>query len=105
MHLLRGALPTNRRQPDEVAVLVAVEARERAVQPGQVAADAAVIELRRRERPLRVALAAPRRQRVLVDVILAVAVQTEIARAGERTVVLVAALARDVVVLALEREV
>ena len=71
----------------------------------QIAPDAAVIELRRRERPLRVALAALGRQRVAVHVVLAVAVQTQVAAARERTVVLVAAFAREVVVRALEREV
>ena len=50
-----------RRDAREVAVLVAVGARDRAVQAGQVAADLGVIEARRRERPLRVALTAARR--------------------------------------------
>ena len=50
-----------RRQRGEVAVAVTVEARDRAMEAGQVAADAAVIEACRSEAPLRVALAAPRR--------------------------------------------
>src|SRR5262245_64851463 len=45
------------------------------------------------------------RQRIVVDVVLAVAVDAQVAGAGERAVVLVAALARQVVVHALEREV
>src|SRR5262249_31939825 len=93
------------RESDEVAVAMAVGARERAVQAGQVTADAGGIEPRRGERPLRVALAAARRQRVAVDVVLAVAVDAQVAAAGERPVIAVAALARDVVVHALEREV
>src|SRR5262245_40948210 len=84
---------------------MAVGARERTMQTGQVAANAAVIESRRRERPLRVAVTATRRQRVAVDIVLAVAVDAQIAAAGERAVVAVAALAREVVVHALEREV
>ncbi len=72
---------------------------------GQVATDAAVIEARRRERPLGVALAAARRQAVRVDVVLAMAVDAEVATTRERTVIAVATLARDVVVAALEREV
>ena len=75
------------------------------MQPRQVAAHARVIEARRRERPLRVALAALRRQRVVVDVVLPVAIDAEIAAARERPVIAMAALARDVVVRALEREV
>ena len=98
-HALRATAPT------KLPALVAVEARERAVEARQVAADARVIEARRRERPLRVALAAAGRQRVVVDVVLAVAVDAQVARAGERAVVLVAALARDVVVHAAQREV
>jgi len=59
----------------------------------------------RRERPLRVALTTARRQAVRVDVVLAMAVDAQVAGAGERAVVAVAALARDVVVRALEGEV
>ena len=71
----------------------------------KVAADGGVVEARGRKRPLGVALTASRRQRVGVNVVVAVTVDAQVARAAERSIVLVAPLARDVVVRAFEREV
>lgn len=75
------------------------------MQSRQVAAHRSVVEARRCERPLRMAFTAPRRQRVVVDVILAVAIEAEVAGSSERPRILVTALARDVVVHALERKI
>ncbi len=90
------------RGPAVVALFVAIDARQGAVQPGQVAANAHVVEARWGEGPLGVARAAPRRERVCVNVILPMAVDAEISRAGQTAIVHVASLAALLVVSALE---
>lgn len=52
---------TCRCQSGEIATLVAIKTGKRSVQSRQIAADRRVVEARRRKRPLRMALATPRR--------------------------------------------
>ena len=70
-----------RRQRREVAAHVAVHARQQPVHAGQLAADALVVEVRARPGPLRVALAAVGPERVVVDVVVAMAGDAQVAGA------------------------
>lgn len=71
----------------------------------EVTAHLRVIEPGRCKGPLVVAGAAARRERVGVNVVLAVAIDAQVARAGEPTVVDVAAVATLLIVRPLELEV
>ena len=93
------------RKTAEVATLVTVEARQRAMHRRQATAYSRVIETRRGKRPLRMALAAAWRQRVAMDVVLAVAVDAQISRARQRPVIAMASRACQVVVATFEGEV
>ena len=94
-----------RRQSAEIARSVAVVTGERAMQTGQVAADCRVIKTGRCKRPLRMALAAPGRQRIAVNVILSVAIDTEVARARKLPAVDMASLTREPVVGSPQRKI
>ena len=64
-----------------VAGFVTVSAWQRAVQPNHITADAGVVEACRCKRPLGVALAAARRQRIVVNIILAMTVDAHVTSA------------------------
>lgn len=100
--MTRNAL---RRGSSIVAGVVAVGTRQGAVLSVEVTANFGVIELRRRKGPLVVAGATARRERVGMDVVLAVAVDAQVPRAREPTIVDVAAIAALLIVCPLELEV
>jgi len=75
------------------------------MQANHVAADPRVIKARWRKRPLSMALATPRRQRVAMDVILAMAVDAHIAGTLQWTIIAVTAFAGNIVMCTRQREV
>src|SRR5262245_22266951 len=82
--VLAMAAGAGRRQRREVAAQVAVDARQQAMHAHQLAADARVLEARAGEAALRVALAATGPERVVVDVVVAMAADAQLRRAGEQ---------------------
>ena len=78
-----------------------IRARQRAVQARKIAAHLTVVEARWRKRPLIVALAATRRERIGMNVILSVAVDAQVSRAGEPLIAYVAAIAALLIVSSL----
>jgi hypothetical protein len=88
-----------------VAGFVTVSAWQRAVQPNHVTANPGVVEACRCERPLGVALATARRQRIVVNIILTMTVDAHVTSALQRPIIAMAALTRNIVVRARQREI
>ena len=88
-----------------IAGFVTVSAWQRAVQPNHVTANPGVVEACGCERPLSVALATARRQRIVVYIILAMTIDAHVTSALQRTIIAMAAFTGNIVVSTRQREI
>jgi hypothetical protein len=103
--IIAMAADTRRCDGHVVTRSVAIRAWQRAMQANHVATYPRVIEARWRKRPLGMALTTTRRQRIAVNIVLAVTVDAHVPSALQRSIIAMAAFARNIVVSAGQREV
>jgi hypothetical protein len=80
-----------------IAGFMTVSAWQRAVQSNHVTANPSVVEARWCKRPLSVALATARRQRIVVNIILAMTVDAHVTSALQWPIIAMAALTRNII--------